>query len=177
MLGMAYYPRDAGVIRFLLNERPRRAGNPLETAQVEAALQRLSQQGLVEQNPDTKNWKITSDGVDALYDWNPWRFLVERLIPAARTAVEEPDWLTAEDPDGLVAAGRLLGSGWPTFEFVHDAFEVENNGRRGWVIEFLSIDQDGRCAMTVDIDLAVGDILVRRSPPPGEPRPQGADLA
>jgi hypothetical protein len=142
----------------------------LTTAEVQAVLQRLADRGLVEQ-PAGGRWQITSAGEDALYDWNPWRFLVEEVVAASRLTVERPRWLTSSDRDPILAVGRFLTM-TNTFAYVRDAFEVENDGRRGWRVCDGLLGDEGPHAMHVDIDVTIGDVLVRRSPPPGQPRPQ-----
>jgi len=149
---------------------------PLTTGQIETVLEHLLSFGLVEyeQGPAARLWSITPAGKDALYDWNPWRFRVNRLIPAARARLEQPRWRWWEgiEPVTIVAVGQFLGKARPDY-YQHDALEVENDGRRGWVVDRL-FDHPKRLlgAMTVNIDISIGNILIRKSPPAGQPRPE-----
>jgi hypothetical protein len=173
-------PGDARNIRISHN---RRSGlSPYEIpsltiGQVETALEQLLAFGFVkyEQRPDARLWSITAAGQDALYDWNPWRFRVDTLVPAAKARLDHPgwQWWEGQDAGAIVAVGQFLGQSRPSNSYQHDAFEVENDGRRGWVVDRLYDDPERRLgAMTLDIDISLGDILVRKSPPPGEPRPE-----
>jgi hypothetical protein len=104
---------------------------------VETALEHLHAFGFVkyEQRPAVRLWNITPAGEDALYDWDPWRFRVDRLVPAARAKLEEPDWRRGvADSDAVVAVGQFLGQVRPGFTYRRDAFEVEGDARRGWVV-------------------------------------------
>jgi hypothetical protein len=182
--------RDAGDIEYALSLHPlswpadpadSERLKPLTTGQIEAVLEHLLALGLVEHElrADVTLWSITPVGKDALYDWDPWRFRVDELIPGWRPKPEEEVWgYWDPDPEAVVAVGEFVGSARPDGSCQHDSFEIANRRCWGWVghIAFL-LDDSGIGAVTTDVELEVGDVLIRRSPPPGEPRPEPVYIA
>jgi hypothetical protein len=177
--------RDAGDIRYSLSLRPLSwptdPADPerlkqLTTDQIETVLENLLAFGFAEyeQRLALRLWCITPAGKDALYDWDPWRFRVDNLVPGWRPRPEEPAWgFWDPAPDAVVAVGKFVGSARPDAGYQRDSFALDDSNLWGWVDCFVFLlDDSGTGAVQTDVQLRIGDVLIRRSPPPGQPRPE-----
>lgn len=152
VLRLTTYERDVGTIAFLYRER-----NPskiLDIEQVGAILQSLRGMGLVEQTDPSSLWRIRPAGQLALREAAEWRFTVEEMF--AVSGRERP-----------IVVGQLhKGS-----VALRDHFLVRDTDRHGTVIA-IPLHGPGRSeaalSLSLDIDVSVGDELVRvELPPPG----------